>query len=99
MRGTADADDEEAEAGGRQRRAGEVEGVGGPRRRWQRLETDYERDQAEGEVDGKQPGPGPRRQDARCNRRSEREGGCDHQGVMAEAAALQAAWIDEADQG
>jgi hypothetical protein len=97
MRRAADADNEEAEAGGRECRADEIEGVDGPRCRRQGFQPDCQRDQAERKIDGKQPGPGPKRQYAGCNRRSEGECGRDHQRVVAEAAAQQAAWIDEAD--
>jgi hypothetical protein len=53
--GAADADDEQAKGAGGQRGAGKIEGVGGARRRRQRLEADPKRDQAEGNIDGEQP--------------------------------------------
>jgi hypothetical protein len=96
--GAADADDEETEAACCQQRAEEIEGVHGPGRRRQGFQADAHRDQAEGNVDREQPGPRANSQDAGCDGRPQREGGRDHQRVMAVAAAEQSARIDEADQ-
>lgn len=98
MRGAADAGDEQAEADGGEKRADEIKAMIGARRLRQHRKADADCDEAERDVDGEQPRPRTDRKDRRCNRGPEREGGGDHQRVVAEAAALHPAGIDEADQ-
>ncbi len=98
MRRAADADHEQAERAAGQRRADEVEAMGGPRRLRHRLQSDRNRQHADRNVDRKQPRPGAERQDAGGDRRAGRGCGGHHQRVVAKTAAHQAARIDEADQ-
>jgi hypothetical protein len=78
MRGAADAADKETETARRQYGAGKIEGVHSPRRMRQGLQADGDGDQAEGNVDREQPGPGSNRQNPRRDRRPQREGGRDN---------------------
>ena len=69
MRRTADPDNEQAETGCGQHGAGKVESVGAPGCLRQRLQADQDGNQAEGNIDCKQPWPRSHRQNAGRNRR------------------------------
>ena len=86
--GAADSENKETEADRRQQRTGKVEGVGRARRLRQRLDADQHRSHTEWNVDREQPRPRCDRQDARSERRAERERCCDHQRIVAEAASM-----------
>src|SRR5579859_4296810 len=88
MPGAADRDDEETKAAGGERSTEKVKGVLLARQPRQSLHADQESDDAKGQVDRKQPRPGPERKDARGDARPEREADCDDERIVTEAAAV-----------
>jgi hypothetical protein len=98
MRGTSDPENKQSETTRGQQCCEKVERVRGARRMRQGFQADQNSDQAEWNVDGEQPGPGPDSQNARRDGRPERESGGDHQCIMTVAAAEHTFRIDIADQ-
>src|ERR1700691_4977093 len=100
MRGCAsEPQSEKTETGRSQQRANKIEGASGSWHARQGLQTDQHRNNAKGDIDCKQPGPWPDREDAGGDRWAEREGGGDYQRIVSEASALQASRIDETNKG
>jgi hypothetical protein len=62
MGSTSDSKNETAKTAGSRQRARKLEGMGRAWGAWQRVQTDQNGNNAEGNVDGKQPGPWPTRE-------------------------------------
>src|ERR1700716_3264680 len=98
MGSASDPQHEKAKTARSHQRASKIEGMRRSRSARQCLQTEQNGSNAEGNVDGKQPGPRPTREDSRRNCRAEGESSRDDQRVVPETPTLQAPRINEADQ-
>jgi hypothetical protein len=98
MSRASDPQNEKAETAGRHQRAGKIETVRRPRGVRQCLQTDQDRNDTEGDVEGKQPGPRSNHENARGDGRAKGKGRSDDQRISSGTQSLQAPRIKVANQ-